>query len=301
MLATRENVSRLSIVAIGALIIMKLITSFVTGSIGIRADAFHSLIDFAGAIIGYIGIKISGKPPDRQHAFGHGKAENISGTVISLLIFAAAVLIAYQAIERIASGGEVEMVILGVYVTIAAIAINLLFARFALKVARKTDSVALEATARDMLADVYSSIAVLVGLVLVLITGLSIMDSIVALLVALLIFRTSIITFKKSFSGIMDAGLPKEEVDIIKSVLMEHRERIVGFHALRTRKSGSQRFVDLHLVMHRTINVEEAHNMCDHLEEDLKKKLPNMNITIHIEPCDTECKWCAVKNNTRKK
>ena len=293
MLATKENVSRLAIVSIGALIIMKLVTSFVTGSIGIRADAFHSLIDLAGAIIGYIGIKISSKPPDKKHAFGHGKAENIAGTLISLLIFAAAVLIAYQAIDRIISGGEVELVTVGIFVTIAAIVINLVFARYALKVARNTDSVALEATARDMLADVYSSIAVLVGLILVFITGLAIMDSIVALLVSLLIFRTAIITFKNSFSGIMDAGLPKEEEDIIKSVLTEHKKQIVGFHALRTRKSGSQRFADLHLVMHRKTSVEEAHNMCDHLENDLKEKLPGISITIHIEPCDSKCKWCA--------
>jgi cation diffusion facilitator family transporter len=292
MFATRENVSRLAIVSISALIIMKLITSFVTGSIGIRADAFHSLIDLAGAVIGYIGIKISSKPPDKQHPFGHGKAENIAGTIISLFIFAAAGLITYEAIARIISGGEVELVSIGIYVTAAAIAINLVFARYALKVARKTDSVALEATARDMQADVYSSIAVLVGLVLVLITGLTIMDSIVALLVAVLILRTAIISFKKSFSGIMDTALPKEEVDIIKSMLTEHREQIVGFHDLRTRKSGNQRFVDLHMVMHKTISVEEAHNMADHLEEDLKEKLSNMNITIHIEPCEADCQWC---------
>ena len=293
MLSTKEKVSRLAIVAISALIIMKLITSFVTGSISIRADAFHSLIDLAGAVIGYIGIKISSKPPDRQHAFGHGKAENIAGTVISLFIFAAAGLIAYQAINRIITGGEIELVTIGIYVTAAAIVINLIFARYALNVARKTDSVALEATARDMLADVYSSIAVLVGLVLVLVTGLVLMDSIVALLVALLILRTAIVTFRKSFSGIMDSGLPKEEEDIIKSILLEHKKQIVGFHALRTRKAGSQRFADLHLVMHRTISVEEAHNMCDHLEDDLREKIPSMNITIHIEPCDSACQRCA--------
>ena len=299
MLSSRENVSRLAIAVISALIIMKLIASFVTGSIGIRADAIHSLIDLAGAVIGYIGIKISSKPPDKQHAFGHGKAENISGTIISLFIFAAAGMIAYQAIDRIISGGEVELVTVGIYVTAAAIIINLIFAAYALKVARKTDSVALEATARDMQADVYSSIAVLIGLVLVLATGLAILDSIIALLVAVLILRTAIITFKKSFSGIMDTALPKEEVDIIKSVLVEHKTQIVDFHALRTRKSGNQRFADLHLVMHRTISVEEAHDMTDHLEEDLKKQLPNLSITIHVEPCDSACKWC-LENNEKK-
>jgi len=117
----------------------------------------------------------------------------------------------------------------------------------------------------------------------------------VALLVAVLILRTAIITFKKSFSGIMDTALPKEEVDTIKSVLVEHKQQIVDFHAMRTRKSGNQRFADLHLVMHRTISVEEAHDMTDHLEDDLKEKLPNLSITIHVEPCDSDCKWCLDK------
>ncbi|MFA5628722.1 MAG: cation diffusion facilitator family transporter [Dehalococcoidales bacterium] len=293
MLSTTKNVSRLAIVVISALIIMKLIAGFITGSIGIRADAFHSLIDLSGAIIGYIAIRVSAKPPDKKHAFGHGKAENIAGTIISLFIFAAAGLIAYQAIDRMISGGEIEMVAVGIYVTAAAVIINFVFAGYALKVARKHESLALEATAREMMVDVYSSIAVLVGLLLVLITKLTIMDSIVALLVALLILKTAITTFKESFPGIMDAALPKDEIDIIKSVLEENKHLIVGFHALRTRKSGNRRFIDLHLVMHRTLNVEEAHDVCDLLENSLKEKLQNINAVIHIEPCDTECEWCV--------
>jgi cation diffusion facilitator family transporter len=175
MLATKENVAKLAIFAVSWLIVMKVVASILTGSIAIRADAVHSTIDLFGVTIGYIGIRVSGKPPDEQHAFGHGKAENIASVVIASLILLAAGTIAYQAITRLIAGGTVKLVTLGIYVTAAAIAINLAISWYALRVARSTDSLALEATARDMFADVLSSGAVLVGLILVKLTGISIL------------------------------------------------------------------------------------------------------------------------------
>jgi cation diffusion facilitator family transporter len=143
MFATKSGAAKLSIISIGSLIVMKLVASIITGSISIRADAFHSLIDLSGAVIGYIGIRISSKPPDESHAFGHGKAENIAGTIIAGLIFIAAGTIVYQAITRLITGGALEFVTLGIYVTAAAIVINSLISRYALRVARATDSIAL--------------------------------------------------------------------------------------------------------------------------------------------------------------
>jgi cation diffusion facilitator family transporter len=288
MFATKSGAAKLSIISIGSLIVMKLVASIITGSISIRADAFHSLIDLSGAVIGYIGIRISSKPPDESHAFGHGKAENIAGTIIAGLIFIAAGTIVYQAITRLITGGALEFVTLGIYVTAAAIVINSLISRYALRVARATDSIALEATARDMLADVFSSCAVLIGLILVRLTELSILDPIVALLVAVLITRTAYLTFKKSFGGLMDTRLPKAEENIIKSTIMSYGDQIVGFHNLRTRKAGNQRFIDLHLAMPKNASVEEAHNICDQIEQDIEAKLPNSMVTIHVEPENKE-------------
>ena len=272
-----------------------------TGSIGIRADALHSIIDLSGAVIGYIGIRIAGKPPDERHAFGHGKAENVAGVVIAGLIFVAAGTIVYEAIKRLIAGGTVELVTLGIYITAAAIVINMTVSWYALRVARSTDSIALEATARDMFADVLSSCAVLAGLILVGLTGLNILDPIVALLVAILITRTAYLTMKKSFSGLMDARLPKAEEAEIKSCLREHAGQLVGFHELRTRKAGNQRYIDLHLVMPKTTSVKEAHRVCDHLEQDIKNRLPNISITIHVEPCTIECDQCSVACSLRKR
>ena len=301
MLATKENTAKLSIFSISLLIVMKVVASIITGSIAIRADAIHSVIDLSGAVIGFIGIRVSGKPPDERHPFGHGKAENIAGVVIAGLIFVAAGTIVYEAVKRLIVGGTVELVTLGIYVTAAAIVINLVISWYALRVARSTDSVALEATARDMFADVLSSCAVLVGLILVRLTGLSILDPIVALLVAILITRTAYLTMKKSFGGLMDTKLPEFEEGVIRSCILEHSGEVVAFHELRTRKAGSQRYIDLHLVMPKNASVEEAHRMCDHLEQDIENRLHYTSITIHVEPCTIECEQCSVSCILRKR
>ncbi len=299
MLSTKENVAKLSVFSVSLLIVMKAVASILTGSIAIRADAVHSAIDLLAVVVGYIGIRISGKPPDERHAFGHGKAENIASVVIAGLIFVAAGVIFYQAVTRLITGGTVEMVTVGIYVTTAAIAVNAFTSWCALRVARATDSLALEATARDMFADVLSSCAVLVGLILVKLTGIAILDPIVAMLVAVVIARTACLTLKKSCGGLMDRRLPQVEENEIRSCIMEQGCQLVGFHDLRTRKAGAQRFVDLHLVMPKNASVADAHRMCDRLEQRIKDRLPNTSITIHVEPCSEECRQCSVSCTIR--
>jgi cation diffusion facilitator family transporter len=294
MLATKENAAKLSIFAVSFLIAMKVVASIVTGSISIRADAIHSAIDLVGAIVGFIGIKIAGKPPDRKHPFGHGKAENVAGVVIAALIFIAGGIIAYQAISRLISGATLELVTVGIYVTAAAIVINLAVSWYTMRVARRTDSVALEATARDLLADVLSSVAVLVGLILVRITGVALLDPIVALLVAILIFRTAFLAMKRSFSGLLDTRLPRTEERKLIAVLGKHGGQMVSFHKIRTRKAGSQRYIDFHLVLPKDVSVERAHKLCDELEQEIEAELANASVTIHIEPCDGNCEQCSL-------
>ncbi len=295
MLATKEKAAKLAIASVSLLILIKAVASILTGSIAIRADAIHSVIDLSGVIIGFIGIRIARKPPDGDHTFGHGKAENIASATIALAIFIAAGTIFYEAVKRLITGGTVELLTVGIYVTVAAIAINGASAWYVLKVARSTDSTALEASSRDMLADVWSSCAVLAGLILVRLTGFTILDPIVALLVAGVIARTAYRTMKRSVEGLMDTKLPEAEERVIRECVMEHTRQLVSFHKLRTRKAGSQRFIDLHLVMPKYASVEKTHQMCDHLEQDLENRLRNSNITIHVEPCTvTECDRCYI-------
>jgi cation diffusion facilitator family transporter len=293
MLATKEGAAKLAIFAVSLLIVIKTAASIVTGSIAIRADAIHSVIDLFGVVIGYIGIKIASRPPDEHHPYGHGKAENIAGVVIAAMIFIAAIIIVYQAITRLISGGVVELVPLGIYVTAAAVAINLLVSWYLLRVSRTTESIALEATARDLLADVFSSAAVLVGLILVQFTGIAILDPIVALLVAVLIGRTAFLTMKKSFGGLMDIRLPQAEEEEIVAVIRKHADLIAGFHRIRTRKAGGQRYIDFHLVVSKNICVERAHQLCDELEQEIEERLSDTSVTIHVEPCDGNCGKCS--------
>jgi len=293
MLATKTGAAKLAIFAVSVLIAIKIAASIVTGSIAIRADAVHSVIDLFGVIIGYTAIKIASRPPDKRHPYGHGKAENIAGVIIAAMIFIGAIIIAYQAVTRLIVGGAVELVTLGIYVTAAAIAINLVVSWYGLRVARATESIALEATARDLFADVLSSAAVLVGLILVQFTGIAILDSIVALLVSVLIGRTAFLTMRKAFGGLMDIKLPQAEEDEIVACIKEHADLIAGFHRIRTRKAGSQRQIDFHLVVSRNLNVERAHQLCDELEEEIEKRLSDASVTIHIEPCDGNCEKCA--------
>jgi cation diffusion facilitator family transporter len=293
MLATKTGAAKLAIFAVSVLIVIKIAASIVTGSIAIRADAIHSVIDLFGVIIGYTAIKIASRPPDKRHPYGHGKAENIAGVIIAAMIFIGAIIIAYQAITRLISGGAVELVPLGIYVTAAAIVINLLVSWYSLRVARASESIALEATARDLFADVLSSAAVLVGLILVQFTGIAILDSIVALLVSVLIGRTAFLTMRKAFGGLMDIKLPQAEEDEIVAIIKERADLIAGFHRIRTRKAGSQRQIDFHLVVSRQLSVERAHRLCDELEQEIEKRLSDASITIHVEPCDGNCEECS--------
>ena len=301
MLATKENAAKLSIASVSLLIILKVVASILTGSISIRADAVHSALDLIAAITTFIGVRISGKPADERHPFGHGKAENVSSIVVAGLIFTAAGIIIYSAVRRLIVGAPLELIGIGIYVTAVAIALNILISRYLSKVAQATDSPALAADAHHLFSDVLSSVAVLAGLIAVRLTGLNMLDPIIALLVALFILKVGYDTLRKSFGGLVDVRLPEREEAEIKSGIIEHYSEIVSFHKLRTRKAGSQRYIDLHLVMPKNASVDEAHRMCDHLEQDIENRLRHTSVTIHVEPCRIECDQCQISCSLRQR
>ncbi|MBA7687050.1 Ferrous-iron efflux pump FieF [subsurface metagenome] len=301
MLASKENAAKLAIASVSFLVLIKVVASILTGSISILADAVHSSLDLIAAFITFIGVRVSGRPADEQHPFGHGKAENVTSVVVVGLIFTAAGIIVYTAVKRLIAGASLELIGIGIYVTAAAIVINILISRYLVRVSRSTDSLALEAEAAHLFSDVLSSCAVLVGLIVIRVTGLNIADPIVALLVALVILKVGYDVLRKSFGGLIDVKLPEAEENTIRSCIMEHGSELVGFHELRTRKAGSQRFIDLHLVMPKNASVEKAHRMCDHLEQDIENRLPHSSVTIHVEPCSIECDHCYVSCNLRKR
>ena len=290
----KTRAATISIASNSLLILLKIVAGILTGSVSLIAEAIHSCMDLAAAVIAYFSVRISDKSPDEKHPFGHGKAENISGVAEGLLIFIAAIIIVYEAIQKIIKGAHLETVEIGLAIMAVSIVTNILVSRYLMKTARQTDSLALEADARHLTTDVLTMAGVLAGLALARITGLHIFDPITALVVAMMIMKAAYDITKKSFGGLMDTRLPRDEEETIELVINEHIGSLVGFHDMRTRKAGSQRFVELHLVLPYKVALEDAHSVCDHLEDHIKGELPNVDLNIHTEPCSAECGSCSI-------
>ena len=300
MFSTRSGAVKLSLIVIIGLVGLKVGVGVITGSLSVLAQAADSFLDLLAVSITFFAIRIAIKPADGEHPFGHGKVENIAAVVQAVLIFTAGGSIIYSAVRRIITGSTVALTEAGIGVMLVSIIASIFLSRHLHKVSQATDSVALQANARNIATDVYSAAAVLAGLIVVRFTGLSIIDPIIALLVALFIFKVAYDVLRKSFGGLIDAKLPEAEENIIRSSILEHDYALVGFHNLRTRKSGNQRHVDLHIVMPKGASVDDAHRICDHLEQDIGDKLRHTDVIIHIEPCDEECDQCTVICSTRR-
>ncbi|MBA7613560.1 Ferrous-iron efflux pump FieF [subsurface metagenome] len=294
MFSTRSGAVKLSLGVVIGLIVLKALVAVITGSISISAQAVDSFLDLFAITIIFFAISVANRPADEEHPFGHGKVEGIAAIVQGVLILTAGGLIIYSAVHRITVGTTLELTEVGIGVMLVSIIVSIFLSRHLFKVSRATDSIALEAAARNIAADVYSAAGVLVALVAIRFTGLGILDPIVALGVALVILKAAYDIMRKSFGELVDVRLPRAEEDEIISCIEEHSGQLVGFHEVRTRRAGSQRFIDLHLMLPKNASVEEAHQMCDHLEQDIENRLPNSDVTIHVEPCNVECDQCLV-------
>jgi cation diffusion facilitator family transporter len=295
MFSGKSGATRLSIIVVISLIVIKTLVGIITGSLSIIAQAVDSFMDLFAVSITFLAIRFSSKPADTEHPFGHGKAENISALIQAILIFIAGGSIIYSAIRRAEIHAALEMTEAGIAVMAVSIIASIFLSRHLRKVARQEDSIALAANADNIAADVYSASAVFIGLIIVRFTGLDIIDDILAGIVALFILKVGFDVLRNSFGGLVDVKLPEEEEKKIKAAITEHfGEEVVSYHKLRTRKAGNQRYIDLHLVMPRHISIEEAHEMCDHLEKDMKLHFVRTDTTIHVEPCDGKCEVCRL-------
>jgi len=292
--------ARIEVIAIcsnSLLVAGKILTGILTGSVGIIAEAIHSGIDLVPSLIAFTSVSISHRPADKEHRYGHGKAENIAGTIEAILIFIAAVMILEQAYKRIMGGGQVENALLGVIVMAVATVVNIIVSQILLRNGRRLESVALEADGMHLLADVYTSIGVLLGMLAIWLTGNDIIDPIIAIIVGLIIIKAAFDIGAKAVKPLMDRSLSASEESIIIQTLEKiNIPGLVGFHELRTRRSGSDRFVDLHLVVKYDFSIAEVHQICDMVEDELSGALPSMDIIVHAEPCeDTDCQQCQTE------
>lgn len=279
----KVKTARLSIFSNTFLIAIKLLAGIFSGSVSIISEAIHSSMDLLAAIIAYFSVKISDTPADKEHPYGHGKFENISGVVEAILIFIAAFWIIYEAVVKIMNQDEVHEIGIGFVVMFVSAIVNLFVSKRLYKIAKETDSIALEADALHLKTDVYTSVGVGVGLLLIWITNLYFLDPIVAILVALFILRESYILLRNAFFPLVDTAMAEDEIQIIKTIL---QEKSLRFHNLKTRKAGHYRFADIHLELPQNLSLKQVHDICDEVENALMQKIKNMEINIHVEPSE---------------
>jgi cation diffusion facilitator family transporter len=273
--------ARLSIFSNCSLIAMKLLAGFLSGSVSIISEAIHSGMDLLASVIAFFSVKMSDLPPDKEHPYGHGKYENVSGVIEAVLIFIAAGWIIYEAIHKLIAPVSIDNIGIGAAVMAVSAIINFLVSRKLYHVAKKTDSIALEADALHLKTDVYTSVGVAVGLSLMWITGWYFLDPIVAICVALLILKESYSLMRNAYSPLIDASLSVDETQIINE---EISKRNLSYHNLRTRKSGQYRFADVHLEMPDNMELKNIHQICDEIESDIKNRINHIEISIHVEP-----------------
>lgn len=274
----------LSIAAALATILLKGIAWRLTDSVGLLSDAIESFVNLAGALMALSMLSLAARPADDSHAHGHGKAEYFSSAFEGFLILVAAVWIAAEAIGRLLNARPIEAVSLGLGVAVLATIVNFATARILLDVGRKSRSIALEADARHLLTDVWTSIGVIAGVALVWLTGWLWLDPTIALLVAANIVWTGWQLMRRAAAGLMDASLPHSELCQIEGVLATYRQQGLEFHALRTRQAGARAFVTVHVLVPGAWTVQDAHNWSERIEADLRSALPGVHVTTHLEP-----------------
>ena len=285
---------RVMALPIGAALItlgLKFWAFVVTGSVAVLSDAAESLINLLAALMALVALEVAARPADATHPYGHEKAEYFSSGVEGVLILAAAVGISIEAWQRLWDPAALESLPLGLAIAVSAALANLGVARVLLRVARRHESITLEAHAKHLLTDVWTTAGVVVGLIAVGWTGWAWLDPAIAFLVALNIVVSGARLVRRSAHGLMDYTLPDDEVRQIETTLKAYAERGATYHRLRTRRSGTQRFIDFHLLVPGERSVQATHDLCEEIEADIRHQLGEASITIHIEPWEDPIAW----------
>jgi cation diffusion facilitator family transporter len=276
----------LSIAAAVTTILLKGIAWWLTGSVGLLSDALESFVNLAGALMALAMLTLAASPADDKHAYGHGKAEYFSSAFEGLLILLAAVSIAYTAIDRFLHPQAIEAVGVGLLVSVVASLINLFAARELLQAGRAHNSITLEADAKHLMTDVWTSVGVIIGVSLVWLSGWLWLDPLIALVVAANIVWTGWQLMSRSASGLMDAAIPVEQIASIEAVLATYREQGLDFHALRTRQAGRQAFISLHVLVPGEWTVQRGHDVVEVIEAGIRAVVPFSHLTTHLEPIE---------------
>ncbi len=283
----KQRIAMLSVASNSALILLKVVAGTITGSIAILTEAVHSSIDLVASVVAFLSVRIADEPADESHSYGHEKVENLAAAFEAILILLGSAVIAFEAIRRLIVGGQTQRLGFGIAVIAVSIVVNLVVSTIIARGGRRTRSPALEGDAAHLRTDAASSLVVLVALVLVKITGAQWIDPVAALLVAAGIVVTGMRLLLRAGGVLVDRSLPLDETRKITRVIESFGDRdIIGFHQLRTRRGGSQRYVDVHVQFRTGTSLEQAHRIAHALQDEIASALGGADVLIHIEPED---------------
>jgi cation diffusion facilitator family transporter len=292
----KSRVAAMSVMSNSTLVVFKLVVGLYSGAVSVLSEAIHSGVDLVAALIAFFAVRASGKPADEIHTFGHGKFENLSAAIEGLLIFIAAGWIIYESITKLIFPEPVNNLQWGILVMGVSAITNLVISRKLFKVGKETDSAALMADGWHLRTDVWTSAGVAVGLSLYMLgnwympgINLNWIDPVIAMGVAGLIVKAAWELTSEAVTYLLDASLPVEEEKAITEIIDRMNPQVLNFHNFKTRKAGSERFVEFHLVVNKDLSVKKAHDICDDITTKIKMQFPKTEVMIHTEPCIDEC------------
>ena len=288
----KVRVALLSVISNTVLTLGKLVTGITMGSISVISEAVHSGTDLLAALIAFFSVQQSAKPADERHQFGHGKFENIASIAEALLIILAAGIIIWRATQKILHPTPVEALGIGALVMGISAGVNLAVSNILMKTAKETGSPALAADGWHLRTDVYTSVGVFLGIGAIRLTGKAVIDPFIGIAVALLILKAAYDLIRDSLQSILDVSLPEEEERIVREVLEAFSKDYIEYHALRTRRAGTERHVDLHLVLPYKTTVAKGDAIVNRIKETIEARLPGASVLISTEPCRADCELC---------
>lgn len=301
---SKLKVVRLSITSNSVLVVFKLIVGVAIGSVSVLSEAIHSGIDLVAALIAYFAVRSSAQPADKDHHYGHGKFENISGFVEAILIFLAAAWIIFEAVDKLIHPRSIDLIGWGILVMGLSSFVNMAVSHMLFKVGNETDSIAIKADAWHLRTDVYTSMGVMIGLGLIWLIELvwvghhvHWIDPLAAIIVALMIVKAAYDLTVQSLGDLLDESLPKDDNARIGELIRKQAE-VISFKNLRTRKAGHTKFIEFDILLNAEMSVEKAHQLTDYIIEDIEKVLKNSKVVIHIEPCKEACHEACLPNCT---
>lgn len=285
-----SKIAFLSVISNSFVVILKIIVGFFTGSVAILSEAIHTFLDLMASFIAFFSVRISNKPADKEHPYGHGKIENISGTIETLLILVAGIWIIYECIHKLINPEPLKLPFLGIIVMLIGATINFVVSKIVGRTAEKINSVAMKSNALHLLTDVYTSLGVAVSLLITHLTGWYILDPIIGIVLAGYIMIEAFKLMKESFPPLLDARLSTNEEKKVIQIIESFKDEYIEYHDFRTRRSGPEEYIDFHLVVSSHKDIETAHELCNRIENAIRDMYNKAHVLIHIEPEDEKVK-----------